>query len=179
MPESFDDVLRQAFTGEESAWSTLFHLYAPSILGFLRSIGAPEPEDQLSETFLQAARDLHSFRGNEQQFRGWIFTIARHRVIDAVRHKSRRPDISTHAAAAEPESHRDDLSESDIENEVVGEQEVLRLLQRLNPVEREIVALRFIADLDVATVAAVVRKRPNTVVVITRRALKKLRTAVG
>ena len=177
MSEAFDTVLRQALRGEEPAWSNLFQRYAPAVLGFLRSIGADEPEDLLSETFLQAARDLHAFHGNEQQFRSWIFTIARHRVIDAARQSARRPAVNQAGMSALDHADSATPSTAGVDDTVIANEEVFRLLERLNPVEREIVALRFVADLDVKTVAAIVGKRPNTVTVMTRRALAKLHTA--
>ncbi len=64
---------------------------AVRLLRFLRVLGCDDPDDVASETCLQVVRDLHKFSGGEAEFRGWLFTIGRHRVIDAARAKSRRP----------------------------------------------------------------------------------------
>lgn len=173
MNQPFDELRHHASVGDEGAWSELFHTFAPAALGFLRAKGAPDPEDQLSETFLQAARDFATFHGNEQQFRNWLFTIARNRAVDAARARQRRP--GTHAVP--PDDDRPVASgepTAEVDESVLGEMEVARLLHRLTPLERDVVALRFISDLDVASVAQIVGKRPNTVVVLTRRALAKL-----
>lgn len=178
MDESFPVLLRRVSHGEESAWTTLFYNYAPSLIGFLRGAGAPEPDDQLSEVFLQVARDLHTFDGGEADFRAWIFTIARNRMLDALRSRSRRPvDPSDFATWVETE-HSTDLSSAEFADAVAAKTDLSRLLAQLDTIERDILVLRFVADLDTTTVGAIVDKRANTVAVITRRALHKLRVAL-
>lgn len=178
MDETFSVLLRRASRGDESAWSDLFYMYAPSLIGFLRGAGAPEPDDQLSEVFLQIARDLHTFDGDEGNFRAWIFTIARNRMLDALRSRSRRPVTQSDVATWAGSTDRADPSASEFADAVAADTDLYRLLERLDPHERDILVLRFVADLDTATVGAIVGKRPNTVAAISRRALHKLRVAL-
>jgi len=177
MDETFSVLLRRASHGEEGAWSVLFQMYAPPLIGFLRGAGAPEPEDQLSEVFLQVARDLHTFQGDEANFRAWIFTIARNRMLDALRSRSRRPitecDFTTWASTGYPT----EFPTIEFADAVAADTDLYRLLEHLDPHERDILILRFVADLDTATVGAIVGKRANTVAAISRRALHKLRAA--
>ena len=84
-------LLGLAREGDEGAWAEIFAELAPAVLGYLRANGAPDPDDVLSEAFLQVARDIASFEGEWADFRGWVFTIAHHRLIDARRHAARRP----------------------------------------------------------------------------------------
>jgi DNA-directed RNA polymerase specialized sigma24 family protein len=81
-PERFTSLLESARQGSEAAWQELYGGLAPAILGYLRANGAPDPEDILSEVFLQVARDIARFDGDERGFRSWVFTIAHHRLID-------------------------------------------------------------------------------------------------
>ena len=53
MPERFRALLEAAREGSESAWTTIYRDLAPVVLGYLRANGAPEPDDTLSEVFLQ------------------------------------------------------------------------------------------------------------------------------
>lgn len=178
MDEMFDGLLRRAARGDEAAWSSLFHTYAPSLIGFLRGAGAPEPDDQLSEVFLQVARDIHTFTGDQANFRAWIFTIARNRMLDALRSRKRRPitqeDMDGWAAVGE----QPDLSTAELSDTVAQETDLYRMLDRLDPHERDILVLRYVADLDTATVGAIVGKRANTVAATSRRALTKLRAGL-
>ena len=64
----------------------------PALLRYLRLI-APEADDVAGDTWLQVVGGLRRFRGEEQEFRAWLFTIARHRVADAGRSRARRPAV--------------------------------------------------------------------------------------
>jgi len=176
MGDGFAALLQRASHGDEHAWSDLFALYGPSLLGFLRGAGAPEPDDQLSEVFLQIARDIHTFHGDEAHFRAWIFTIARNRMLDALRSRRRRPvtpvDWDAWTDATLPQVDAAVTGETDV---IDAQLDLYRLLTRLEPLERDIIVLRYVADLDTKAVGAIVGRRPNTVAVVTRRALAKLR----
>src|SRR6476659_8518007 len=56
----------------------------PALLRYLRLITA-EPEDVAGETWIHVVTGLRRFRGGEQDFRAWLFTIARNRAADARR----------------------------------------------------------------------------------------------
>src|SRR5690349_19386759 len=58
-------------------------------------------EDVLQQTFLEAHRDLDTFRGNSS-FRSWLVSIAIHRSLDAVR-RVRRDTVRT--VADDPIEH--------------------------------------------------------------------------
>ena len=101
-PERFTSLLESARQGSEAAWQELYDGLAPVVLGYLRANSAPDPEDVLSEVFLQVARDIATFDGEEKGFRSWVFTIAHHRLIDARRHSARRPvDLAAEPPAFE------------------------------------------------------------------------------
>ena len=48
-------------------------------------------EDVAADTWVQVVRGLVGFRGDEQDWRAWLFTTARRRTIDERRRRSRRP----------------------------------------------------------------------------------------
>ena len=54
-PERFTTLLEAARQGSEAAWQKLYSEHAPAVLGYLRASNAPDPEDVLSEVFLQVA----------------------------------------------------------------------------------------------------------------------------
>ena len=90
-PDRFDALLECARAGDQAAWAEIWAELSPAVLGYLRGSRAPDPDDVLSEAFLQVARDVKSFEGDWGRFRAWVFTIAHHRLIDARRHTARRP----------------------------------------------------------------------------------------
>lgn len=176
MEDRFRSLLDAARRGDESAWAVIYRDLAPAVLGYLRVNRAPEPEDALSEVFLQVARDLARFDGDERSFRSWVFTIAHHRMIDARRRAARRR-VESAAEPPEPgEPLLDDASEQALAR--VGEERVHDLLAELSPDQRAVLLLRILGDLTVDDVARVLGKRPGAVKALQRRGLATLRRAL-
>lgn len=144
---------------------------AAPVLGYFRAQGAADPEDLVGEVFLQVARDRYRFRDADDPVavRRWVFTIARHRLIDAVRLARRRPQPAPgpvpDAAAPATEDGLDP--------------ELLAALAALTDDQREVVVLRFVADLPLEDVARVTRRRVGAVKALQHRALANLRAAVS
>lgn len=177
--ERFSHLLAAAKEGDESAWKELFEAVAPGVLGYLRANGAPDPEDVLGETFLQVARDIAGFEGEEAGFRSWVFTIAHHRLIDARRRSARRP-VELSAEPPEPEKPADDAAEEALAQ--LGTERVQSILSALTEDQRAVLLLRFVADMSVEDVAKAVGKRPGAVKALQRRGLaaaKRLLTRKG
>jgi len=175
--ETFRALLDAAREGDESAWSALYRNHAPQVLGFLRANRCPEPEDTLSEVFLQAARDLHRFEGDERAFRAWTFTIANHRLIDARRRSARRP-VEPVAEPPEPaDVPLDDASQQALAR--IGRDEVHRVLELVSPDQRAVLLLRVLGDLTIDEVAEAIGKRPGAVKALQRRGLAAIRRELG
>jgi RNA polymerase sigma-70 factor, ECF subfamily len=141
---------------------------APSVLGYLRARGAADPEDLLGEVFFQVARDVERFRGDPVKLRAWVFRIARNRLIDDTRRRSARPQSVTES-----------VPELAVEPSAPADPELLDALAQLTPAQREVVLLRFVADLPVAEVARLVKRRPGAVKAMQNRALARLQQLLG
>ncbi len=118
-------------------------------------------------------RDLDGFTGGLQEFRGWLFTIARHRAVDAVRSAAARPAVPV----ADPASAGAHPVTPSAEQHVVEQDATARaldLVRTLPPAQAEMVMLRVVAGLDVQQVADLVGKNPGTVRVAVHRALRSL-----
>jgi RNA polymerase sigma-70 factor (ECF subfamily) len=139
------------------------------VLGYLRGQGVAEPEDVLGEVFLQVARDVHRFKGDELAARKWVFSIARHRAIDEARRRARRPrrgadSVPEVAAPPGPEPFDPALRAA---------------LAQLTGDQREVVLLRFVADLPLETVARLTHRSVGAVKALQHRALDQLGKAVS
>lgn len=169
-----DPIVEEAAAGSESAWLKIVETLGPAVRGFARARGAAEPEDVTQEVFLDAARNIAGFEGDWAAFRSWLFTIAYRRVADDHRHRARR--VKTVAA---PQGLDEMTPGSDSpEDTVVDAERVAQLLgamQGLSQLEKDIVLLRVIAELDSGEVADIVGKSSGNVRVIQNRALEKLR----
>jgi RNA polymerase sigma factor (sigma-70 family) len=175
-PERFTLLLESAREGSEAAWQELYQGLAPAILGYLRANGAPDPEDVLSEVFLQVARDIARFDGEERGFRSWVFTIAHHRLIDARRHSARRP-VELSAEPPEPGDPADAAAEEALAR--IGVEEVQRVLEAISDDQRAVLLLRVVGDLSIEDVAKAVGKRPGAVKALQRRGLAAVKRELG
>jgi RNA polymerase sigma-70 factor (ECF subfamily) len=170
---ALDDALRRARAGDESGFLELWRELQPRLLRYLRVQGGDGCEDIAAETWLQIVRDLPTFIGTADGFRGWLFTIARHRAIDAARAKAARPsvpvaDVSLAGRAASARSAEAEALDQ------ISTQQAMALVASLPSDQAEMVALRVIAGLDVATVAELVGKSPGAVRVSVHRGLRAL-----
>jgi len=166
----FADVLDAARLGSDWAVALLWRDLQPPLLRYLRTAEREAAEDLASETWLEAARGLGRFRGGEPEFRAWLFTIARHRLIDWRRQARRR---RTEPVAWVP----DRPGPGGPEEEALGllaTEEALALLAGLPPAQAEVLILRVVGGLDAVQVAAVVGKRPGAVRVLQHRGLRRL-----
>jgi len=150
----------------------LWRALHPPLLRYLTVGRNDSPEDLAAETWLQVIRDLAKFEGDSRAFRAFLFTVARHRAIDAGRARAARPVLSL---VAEPvEGTVSAPSAEAVAIEQVSTSAALDLVATLPPDQAEMVMLRVVAGLDVAAVAAIVGKQPGTVRVSVHRALRAL-----
>ena len=169
-------MLTAAQHGAGWAFTRLYEWLAPSVAGYVRAQGAGDPEDLTSEVFLVAFPKIGSFSGDEAQFRSWVFTIAHRRVIDDRRARTRRP--RPQSLDAEPHRPHPGPTAGLAEDEAVeamGTERIREVLDRLAPDQRDVIALRVIADLSVEQTAAALGKQPGAVKALQRRALATLR----
>jgi len=171
--ESFEVTLAAARAGAEWAWTSIYSDLAPSVLGYLRTRGAPDPEDLTGEVFLEVVRDLPAFDGSERGFRAWVFTIAHHCLLDDRRARVRRPfEVMPDEGIDAPDPN------SDIEDRVISSVEAeraYRVITRLSADQQDVVLLRTLGEMTVEEVAAALGKRPGAVKQLQRRAIARLR----
>lgn len=175
-PGDFAATLAAAQDGETEALRGLFDWLAAPVAGFLRNRGAADPDGTANEVFLRAFRTVHTFRGDAYQFRTWIFTITRNLLIDERRRAARRVEL----VFEDPADGRTIVA-GDVEADALaalGDDRVRDLLSHLSPDQREVIALRVIADLSVDQVAAITGRGYEAVKALQRRGLGALRRAL-
>lgn len=169
--EQFDEVLAASQLGEEWAITALYRDLAPGVLAFLRARAGDEAEDIASQTWLEVARSVGRFSGDEGGFRGWVFTIARRRLSNERRRLGRR---RTEWLGSADVAGGDDVS---LRSE--SEEAVRRIVGLLPDDLAEVVLLRVVAGLPVDEVARITGRRAGNVRVMQHRALKRLAAALG
>jgi RNA polymerase sigma factor (sigma-70 family) len=173
---AFDEVLAAAQTGEAWAFRVLWESLSPAVAGYLRAKGATDPDDLTSEVFLAAFTQLASFSGDDAALRGYVFTIARRRLVDDLRRRSRRgPQVEW----TEETDQRRTGSAEDVALDSLGSTRTRELLDSLAPDQRDVLVLRIFGDLTVEQVAEALGKRPGAVKALQRRGLEALRKKVS
>jgi RNA polymerase sigma-70 factor, ECF subfamily len=168
---AFGVTLAKAQAGDELAFADIFRDVQPALLRYLRVI-APEAEDVAGETWVHVAGGLSRFRGEEQAFRAWLFTIARHRAADAGRARARHPAVPIELTGAEEDLVSADAAEEALE--AVSARAVVALIATLPREQAEIIMLRVVAGLEATEVARIVGKSPGAVRVAAHRGLRRL-----
>jgi RNA polymerase sigma-70 factor, ECF subfamily len=171
---TLDEALVDAKSGGEAGFLVLWDALQPRLLRYLRVVGCDDVEDVAGETWLQVVRDLPKFkRHTADEFRAWLFTIARHRAIDAARSRRRFRDKVLAAAPLPPVVTPGNPVEDEVFYELSTRQAVA-MVAGLSKDQAEVVALRVIAGLDTEAVARILRKKPGAVRVALHRGLRAL-----
>ncbi len=130
-------------------------------------------EDVTSDVFLKVVENIHRFKGNEQQFRNWLYRIATNAVNNYLRKTARRNHLLK-VACEQADSQVADCGES---------ADKLALLKEavfvLKPRYQTIITLRFFENLKLTEIAEVLGSSPGTVRSQLARALAKLRKVLA
>ncbi|MDQ3876818.1 MAG: sigma-70 family RNA polymerase sigma factor [Actinomycetota bacterium] len=110
---------------------------------YLKAVARSHADDCFQETFISALK-AYPRLDHSGDARAWIFTIARRKALDAHRAEKRRP------LPVDEVPERGSVIDHD-----GGDAELLGLVERLPPKQKEAVELRYIADLSYEQIAEV------------------------
>jgi RNA polymerase sigma factor (sigma-70 family) len=170
---SLDELLLRARGGDKDAFGALFQRLSPGVAGYLRAHRCPDVEDVTSEVFLAAFRGISRFEGDAAALRAWLFSLAHRRRVDAIRRAVRRPQVVDAGLDDDP---RSEPSAEDSALAHTGG--ALALLHRLTEDQREVLALRVVADLSLEDTAVALGRSVGAVKSLQHRALEALRQLV-
>jgi len=126
-----------------------------------------DAEDVTSDVFERALRYRDSYDRSKGEPAAWLIGIAR-RSVDS--HLAARPPV--------PAEVPDAAAPGDLEEAASTRLDLVRALATLDERDRELVALRYGADLSARQIAELLEQRTNTVEVALHRALGRLRRAL-
>jgi RNA polymerase sigma factor (sigma-70 family) len=127
----------------------------------------PEAEDATSATFERALRYRDSYDPGKAAPIAWLLGIARRCADDAL--SARRPTV------AEPE---ETTSSEELEDEAARRLDLHAAVALLDERDRDLLALRYGADLTARQIAELFGERTNTIEVALHRALRRLRAVL-
>lgn len=171
--DDFDAALAGARAGEEWGFAALYREFAPAVLGFLRGRIPSDAEDVASTVWLDVARSLCRFEGDEPGFRAWLFTIVRRRLLNEFR-RQRRVRAELHDPATMPAAFASGDPETIVLAEIGAADAIALIGQVLPDLQANVVLLRVVAELPVPDIAELLGLTPGHVRVLSHRGLRTL-----
>jgi RNA polymerase sigma-70 factor (ECF subfamily) len=173
---SDDELMRALASGNHQALEPLHRRYAPAIYRqAARSLEPSAAHEIVQDVFLTIWREAATFDPARGEFRSWVMQIARFRVANELRRRSRRPTLE-----ADAEWHVDAAPDQGPQPAEALWREyrravVQKAFDELPPTQRQALALAFFEDLTHAQVAAALNQPLGTTKTRIRAGLQKLR----
>ena len=167
-------VILEAKQGSEQAFGQLYELYFEKIYKFIfyRVSQKEVAEDLAEDVFIKAWQNIRSVK--EDSFSGWLYQIAKNRVIDYYRQKKITVDIEEISNVLESDEN---LSEDT--NTVMDRRIFMEALKQLTPEQQIIIKLKFIEDMDNTEISELISKNEGSIRVIQHRAIIKLQQIIN
>jgi len=172
-------LVRQAIEGNEEAFARLYGEHFNKIYRYVYfKVGnRTEAEDLTQEVFLKALGAIRSYKWRQLPFSSWLFRIAHNEVIDYFRKRERVKLTELNDRTINVEDDPMSIAERSLEKK-----QLMAAIQKLSPARREVICLRFIAELSIAEVAKTLGKSEGTVKALQfsgTAALRKILTETG
>jgi RNA polymerase sigma-70 factor (ECF subfamily) len=163
--------------GDTRNLEDLLASFAPRVFGLLvRIVGnRSTAEDLTQETMLRAFRGLPSYRP-EGKFDAWIFRIAVNLARDWIRRRPMEPSVGLDETL-DASGPRDPSVEASPDASLERRERAARVeaaIARLSPADREVILLRYYADMAFKDIAKTTGEPLGTVLARAHRALAKL-----
>ncbi|MEO6889756.1 MAG: RNA polymerase sigma factor [Ktedonobacteraceae bacterium] len=174
--EDAEQVLVEQAKTDPTAFGVLYERYVMYVYHYLRTHVEIDEDarDLTQQVFLKALAALPGYRARGIPFKAWLFQIASHLATDTYRRRKKHMTWDLLPEAMHP------LSEQNPETLLLEHEAQARLrhlLLGLTPYNRELLALRFAAQLSSTEIAKVVGKSPAAVKKQLTRLLQTLKEA--
>lgn len=176
--EEWAALMRAALAGDENAYRRLLVALTPVLRTVARRIldragmGTGDVEDVVQETLLAIHLKRQSWDAS-QPLMPWVWAIARHKALDALRRRGRRAEVpidELEAVLADTASAPEDA---------LAGRDVTRLTESLSGREREVVEAIYLTGASTKEAGARLSMSEGAVRVALHRALKRLAAAYG
>lgn len=153
-------LVKQAIEGNEEAFAQLYEGHFDKIYRYVYfKVGnRMEAEDLTQEVFLRALGAISSYKWRQLPFSSWLFRIAHNRVIDYFRKQKKARLTRLDERTLDTEDNPMVIAEQFLERT-----QLMAALEKLSPAQREVISLRFIAELPITEVARTLGKSEGTV----------------
>lgn len=185
--DELTELVKRAQTGDQEAFREVYRRTAQvQYFKLCGKVSAEAAADILQDAYLSAWRNIGNI--NPRAFVGYLSTTVHHLCADYYDRANRRPEtMLSYDDLASPDGkvmgkslvdHRDDPVRETLRHDE-NNQLAQALRAALDDREREAILLRFYQDMPLATIADALDISESTVKRTIRRALEKLRNALG
>ncbi len=168
-------LILSAQRGDRDAFAQLYEANVERVYRYLRArLSEPaDAEDVTAEVFIQAMKSLPSYKSRGTPLIAWLFRIAHNQAVNHMKKTARRKETPLMETVAAYDAPEEEVLEQVRFNEAV------QAMDALTDLQRQVLHLRFAADLSIAEVAKVMRRKEGAVKFLQFSALRALRRVSG
>jgi RNA polymerase sigma-70 factor (ECF subfamily) len=172
------ELVRRAQAGEGEALSLLYERHVDRIYRYVViRVGNPhDAEDLTEEVFVRALQRIDSFSYRVAPLTAWLSRIAHNLSGDHWRRSGGREAVPLEAASSLPSPGSDPAEGLERLSDLQG---LHTALEALTETQREVLSLRFGADLSIAETAKAMHRKEGTIKALQHHALAALRRVLA
>jgi RNA polymerase sigma-70 factor (ECF subfamily) len=173
--ESADARIAEAAKTDPAAFAELYERYYLRVYRYVyhRLASSEDAEDLTGLIFVKALEALPSYQARRKSVAPWLFRIARNAVVDHYRRQRRHCSLDVIEGQA--------AFDADPVAAVLGTErqtELHRLVELLSVDQRDVLLMRYAADLSFGEIAAAMNKREAAVRMLLHRGLRRLKAVL-
>ncbi len=164
----------KAKNGDSEAFSQLYGFYFEKIYKFIyfRVNHKEAAEDLCEDVFVRAWSKIKHV--SEESFGGWLYSIAKNRIIDYYRQNKSTVDLSEVENILEAEENIVDRANLQFDQKLL-----LEMVKKLPPDQQIIIQLKFIEGLENSEISELIAKKEGAIRVLQHRAIQNLQKLYG
>jgi RNA polymerase sigma-70 factor, ECF subfamily len=181
------ELIEQFLDGHAVAFDSLVRRYQEPLYGFLRRLAGNDDlaNDLFQDSFIKVMRALPEYK-EAGKFRSWLFGVARNLAMDRLRRRTLERGIFRYSGADDEDMNRLEygtIAPEEHPDAIVEREERAKLLhdamEDLPESQREVLSLRYEADLTFRQIAEITGVSINTVVGRARYGIAALKKKLG
>ncbi|OFW59029.1 MAG: hypothetical protein A2Y75_00670 [Candidatus Solincola sediminis] len=169
--EALEELAARAASGDKAAFADIYGVLMDSVYKYLFwNLGSTDDaEDLTEEVFLRCIVNIASYNPKRGAFRSWIFRIAHNILMDHHRRNKRRGD-----EPLKDELHNGSAGTAERVEKKERARALHKALDRLNAVQRQVITMKYFAEMNNAETAVALGKSEGAINAIQHRALHRL-----
>jgi RNA polymerase sigma-70 factor (ECF subfamily) len=164
------ELVKRAKAGDQTAVTQIYERYAAAIYRYIyfRVREAELAEDLQAEVFLRMLEGIHRYEERGWPISAWLYRIAHDRTVDTIRRRRSRKHVPLELWGGSCDGPENMVSAQ------LDYEELARTLEVLTDDQRQVILLRFMADMSVQEVAKALGRTEGAVKALQHRGLQSL-----